>query len=143
MIAIMLDVKCCGSGASRLLVGKSSRQSQNKWSVSLPCRVRIAALPQRQEHCAAPFTKSARSTGSMLFPVMFPDLLITPQGRSAPNLFTRNRKTLLTYRLLRRHQNNIIVCIYLCGQFLKSPQSRSRKLSEIQSTPQNNHCQHL
>nr|DAH78070.1 MAG TPA: hypothetical protein [Bacteriophage sp.] len=58
-------------------------------------------------------------------------------------MFTRNRKTLLTYRLLRRHQNNIIVCIYLCGQFLKSPQSRSRKLSEIQSTPQNNHCQHL
>nr|DAU67810.1 MAG TPA: hypothetical protein [Caudoviricetes sp.] len=25
MIAIMLDIKCCGSGASRLLVGKSSR----------------------------------------------------------------------------------------------------------------------
>nr|DAE47743.1 MAG TPA: hypothetical protein [Caudoviricetes sp.] len=50
---------------------------------------------------------------------------------------------MLTCRLLRRHQNNIIVCIYLCGQFLKSPQSRSRKLSEIQSTPQNNHCQHL
>ena len=30
MIAIMLDIKCCGSGASRLLVGKSSRQSQNQ-----------------------------------------------------------------------------------------------------------------
>ena len=56
----------------------------------------------------------------MLLPVVFPELLITPQGRSAPNLFTRNRKTLLTYRLLRRHQNNIIVCIYLCGQFLKT-----------------------
>lgn len=27
---------------------------------------------------------------------------------------------MLTYRLLRRHQNNIIVCIYLCGQFLKN-----------------------
>lgn len=27
---------------------------------------------------------------------------------------------MLTYRLLRRHQNNIIVCIYLCGQFLKT-----------------------
>nr|DAK93276.1 MAG TPA: hypothetical protein [Caudoviricetes sp.] len=50
MLAITLDIKCCGSGASRLLVGKSSRQSQNKWSVSLPCRVRIAALPQRKEH---------------------------------------------------------------------------------------------
>ncbi|CAU98491.1 hypothetical protein EC55989_2624 [Escherichia coli 55989] len=35
-------------------------------------------------------------------------------------MFTRSRKTLLTYRLLRRHQNNIIVCIYLCGQFLKT-----------------------
>ncbi|EGI5777912.1 hypothetical protein UA63_004836 [Salmonella enterica subsp. enterica serovar 4,5:i:-] len=31
-----------------------------------------------------------------------------------------NRKTLLIYRLLCRHQNNIIVCIYLCGQFLKT-----------------------
>ena len=47
------------------------------------------------------------------------------------------------FRLLRRHQETIFVCIYLCGQFLKSPQSRLRKLSEIQSTPQNNHCQHL
>lgn len=53
----------------------------------------------------------------MLLPVVCP-LLITPG--SAPNLFTRSRKTLLTYRLLRRHQNNIIVCIYLCGQFLKN-----------------------
>lgn len=39
---------------------------------------------------------------------------------SAPNFVMRNRKTSLTYRLLRRHQNYIIVCIYLCGQFLKT-----------------------
>ncbi|ECB2088199.1 hypothetical protein EVH07_11845 [Salmonella enterica subsp. enterica serovar Newport] len=32
----------------------------------------------------------------------------------------RSRKTSLTYRLLRRHQNYIIVCIYFCGLFLKT-----------------------
>nr|DAJ62813.1 MAG TPA: hypothetical protein [Bacteriophage sp.] len=32
----------------------------------------------------------------------------------------RNRKTSLTYRLLSRHQNYIIVCIYFVGQFLKN-----------------------
>ena len=39
---------------------------------------------------------------------------------SAPNFVMRSRKTSLTYRLLRRHQNYIIVCIYFCGLFLKT-----------------------
>nr|DAV89208.1 MAG TPA: hypothetical protein [Caudoviricetes sp.] len=36
MIAIMLDIKCCGSGASRLLVDDSSRQHSNGVRFILP-----------------------------------------------------------------------------------------------------------
>nr|DAF74693.1 MAG TPA: hypothetical protein [Caudoviricetes sp.] len=33
----------------------------------------------------------------MLLPVVCPDLLITSQGRNAPNSLTRSRKTLLVF----------------------------------------------
>ncbi|EAA6070218.1 hypothetical protein DQY91_22180 [Salmonella enterica subsp. enterica] len=42
----------------------------------------------------------------------------------------RDWKTSLIYRLLSRHQNDIIVCIYVFGSFLKKPHNRIRKLSK-------------
>lgn len=46
---------------------------------------------------------------------------------SAPNFVMRSRKTSLTYRLLSRHQERIIVSIYLCGLFLKTRKAASNE----------------
>lgn len=194
MIAIILDIKCCGSCASRLLVDDSSRQHSNGVRFILPrAHSRITTTERalanqarrlftiidsmllpvvchvscglRQRHyriirctCAG-FTKAtcpllptkestifeqnlrARTTINHNALIGRCPLLITP-GQCARFCY-RELEYPADFRLLRRHQETIFVCIYLCGQFLKSPQSRSRKLSEIQSTPQNNLCQHL
>ena len=42
----------------------------------------------------------------------------------------RNWNTSLIYRLLSRHQNNIIVCIYVYWFVSKKPHNRLRKLSK-------------
>ncbi|AGN34102.1 hypothetical protein FDI66_gp78 [Aeromonas phage pIS4-A] len=86
-----------------------------RWLKSRCCRPHITRLkgfdvpdssvlssctsPQRKEHfrirrlvrCGALLIQS------MLLPVVCPDLLITSQGRNAPNSLTRSRKTLLVF----------------------------------------------
>nr|DAE47744.1 MAG TPA: hypothetical protein [Caudoviricetes sp.] len=77
MIAIMLDIKCCSSGASRLLVDDSSRQHSNGVRFILPrAHSRITTTERALANQAR---RLFTIIDSVLLPVVCP-LLITPDA---------------------------------------------------------------
>nr|DAH53621.1 MAG TPA: hypothetical protein [Caudoviricetes sp.] len=71
----------------------------------------------------------------MLLPVVRP-LLITP-GQCARFCY-RELEYPADFRLLRRHQETIFVCIYLCGQFLKNRKVATKTICHLIYTTNQN-----